>query len=179
MEAFPGTPPHDIVRARMGVLLFILGWVVVGFSIFFIALRGGPRGVRSTLQTQNRGGRGVVLGLITIVYVAFGIAIPALVLANDNNSDNDNLSGVKLTSAEAHGRELFGHTCQQCHTLAASNAVGKVGPNLDTLRPPKTIVLDAVINGRARGVGRMPAGLLTGKDAQDVAAYVAKIAGRN
>jgi cytochrome c5 len=161
----------------MGVLLFILAWVLVGFAIFFIALRGGPRGVRSTLQTQNRGGRGVVLGLITLIYVGFGIAIPALVLANDNDSRDNNLAGVKLTSAEAHGRELFGHTCQQCHTLAASNAVGRVGPNLDQLRPPKALVLDAVINGRARGVGRMPAGLLSGHDAQDVAAYVAKVAG--
>jgi cytochrome c5 len=163
----------------MGVLLFILGWLIVGFSIFFVALRGGPRGVRSTLQTQNRGGRGVVLGLLTIVYVGFGIAIPALVLANDNDSRDNNLSGVKLTAAEAHGRELFGHTCQQCHTLAASNAVGKVGPNLDQLRPPKALALDAILKGRARGVGRMPAGLLSGKDAEDVAAYVAKVAGRS
>jgi len=163
----------------MAVLLFILGWVVVGFAIFFIALRGGPRGVRSTLQTQNRGGRAVVLGLITIVYVTFGIAIPALVLAEDNDNRDSNLSGVKLTKAEAHGRELFGTTCQQCHTLAASNAVGKVGPNLDQLRPPKALVLNAILEGRARGVGRMPAGLLSGKDAEDVAAYVAKVAGRS
>jgi cytochrome c5 len=161
----------------MGVLLFILAWIVVGFSIFFIALRGGPRGVRSTLQTQNRGGRAVVLGLITVVYVAFGVAIPTLVLANDNDSRDNNLAGVKLTAAEAHGRELFGHTCQQCHTLAASNAVGRVGPNLDQLRPPKALVLDAILNGRVRGNGTMPAGLLSGHDAQDVAAYVAKVAG--
>ena len=121
----------------MGVLLFILAWVLVGFSIFFVALRGGPRGVRSTLQTQSRGGRGVVLGLITVVYVAFGIAIPALVLADDNNARDNHLAGVKLNKAQAHGRELFGRTCQQCHTLAASNAVGRVGPNLDTLAPAR------------------------------------------
>ena len=40
-------------------------------------------------------------------------------------------------------------------------------------------MLDAIINGRARGVGRMPAGLYSGQDAQDVAAYVAKVAGHN
>lgn len=163
----------------MGVLLFILAWVLIGFAIFFIALRGGPRGVRSTLQTQNRGGRAVVLGLITIIYVGFGVAIPALVLANDNDSHDSNLTGVKLNVAEAHGRELFGRTCQQCHTLAASNAVGRVGPNLDLLRPPKALVLDAIKNGRARGVGTMPAGLYSGEDAQDVAAYVATVAGHN
>ena len=55
----------------------------------------------------------------------------------------------------------------------ASNAVGKVGPNLDALRPPKVLVIDAIKKGRAQGRGQMPAGLVDGQDAQDVAAYVA------
>ena len=68
--------------------------------------------------------------------------------------------------------------CATCHTLKASNAVGKVGPNLDVLHPPKGLILDAIANGRARGQGQMPAGLVDGQDAQDVAAYVAAVAGR-
>jgi mono/diheme cytochrome c family protein len=56
--------------------------------------------------------------------------------------------------------------------------VGKVGPNLDQLRPPKALILDAIKNGRARGQGQMPAGLVDGQDAQDVADFVAKVAGR-
>ena len=60
----------------------------------------------------------------------------------------------------------------------AANAVAQVGPNLDTLRPPKALVLDAIKNGRAKGNGQMAAGLYQGQDAEDVAAYVAKAVGQ-
>ena len=83
-----------------------------------------------------------------------------------------------LTTAEKHGRELFGRRCSQCHTLSASNAVAQVGPNLDQLRPPKELVLDAIEKGRSRGSGQMAAGLYSGEDAEDVAAYVAKAVGQ-
>jgi mono/diheme cytochrome c family protein len=85
---------------------------------------------------------------------------------------------VKLTEAQQHGRELFAEYCANCHTLKAANAVGKVGPDLDPLRPPKGLVLDAIQKGRARGQGQMPAELLRGKDAEDVADFVATVAGR-
>ena len=62
---------------------------------------------------------------------------------------------------ERERRELFGRTCNQCHTLAASKTVGRVGPNLDDLRPPKSLVLNAIEQGPARGVGRMPGNALT------------------
>jgi mono/diheme cytochrome c family protein len=85
---------------------------------------------------------------------------------------------VKLTLAQERGRELFGRSCQQCHTLAAANAVGQVGPNLDRLKPTEDVVLDAIEQGRARGEGRMPADLVQGQDARDVASFVAAVAGK-
>ena len=60
-----------------------------------------------------------------------------------------------------------------CHTLEAANAVAQVGPNLDTLRPTKALVLDAIENGRARGNGAMARNLVIGEDAEDVAEFVA------
>jgi mono/diheme cytochrome c family protein len=56
--------------------------------------------------------------------------------------------------------------------------VGKVGPNLDQLHPPQALVIDAIRKGRARGQGQMPANLVDGQDAQEVAAFVAKVGGR-
>ena len=41
------------------VVLFIAFWVVLGFSVFFIAISGGLGGARARLQTQSRGGRKV------------------------------------------------------------------------------------------------------------------------
>ena len=80
--------------------------------------------------------------------------------------------------AATHGRELFGRRCTQCHTVAASKSYAQVGPDLDTLRPPRELVLDAIQKGRAQGNWQMAAGLYEGEDAEDVAAYVAKAVGQ-
>jgi mono/diheme cytochrome c family protein len=163
----------------IGVILFIGFWIVVGLTLFVIAISGGPGGARErVLQSRSRRGRRTTLTVIATVCLAFGVALPALVIANDGRQDKAGRADVKLTASEKRGRELFGHTCNQCHTLAASKTVGRVGPNLDDLRPPKSLVLNAIEQGRARGIGRMPAALLQGRDAQDVAAYVSKVAGR-
>ncbi|HEY7621346.1 MAG TPA: cytochrome c, partial [Solirubrobacteraceae bacterium] len=75
------------------------------------------------------------------------------------------------------GRAVFAKYCATCHTLKASNAVGRVGPNLDNLHPNKALILDAIAKGRARGAGQMPVGLVNGADAQNVADYVSAVAG--
>jgi mono/diheme cytochrome c family protein len=108
-----------------------------------------------------------------------GIGIPAAVLATVEARDDIPEANVSdLTAAEKRGRQLFGERCRNCHALKASNAVAQVGPNLDTLRPPRNLVLDAIENGRARGNGNMAGDLVEGKDAEDVAAYVAKAVGQ-
>jgi mono/diheme cytochrome c family protein len=152
---------------------------VVGLVVFLAAFRG-----RSTPSRPGAGGGGngsspvAVAGSILVI-VAFGIALPAVVLARGGNDKAKSApGGVDLNSAEAHGRELFAQNCSTCHTLRAANAVGRVGPNLDQLRPPKVLILDAIAKGRARGQGQMPDQLLVGGDAQDVAAFVAATAGR-
>ena len=53
-----------------------------------------------------------------------------------------------------------------------------VGPSLDELRPPKNLVYDAIVKGRARGQGQMPAQLFEGREARQVADFVAAVAGR-
>jgi mono/diheme cytochrome c family protein len=89
------------------------------------------------------------------------------------------------TSNLVSGKKLFVEHCASCHTLAHAQASGTVGPNLD----------DAFRQDRADGVkstsiqglvsywiefpntqGVMPAKLVKGQQAQDVAAYVAQVA---
>ena len=41
----------------------------------------------------------------------------------------------------------------------------------------KAFILSAILEGRARGNGQMPALLFQGKEAEDVANYVAAVAG--
>ena len=95
------------------------------------------------------------------------------------------------TGDRMRGKELFGEKCGSCHVLADARTAGVIGPNLD----------DAFVQSRADGIGRttiqsivrgqiaypteepptglpgMPADIVTGEDAEAVAAYVASVAG--
>ena len=163
----------------MTALIFVLTWVVLGLGLLLIALSGGPSGALQRLQSQSRGSRKAAIVLFVIALLVLGVGVPVAVISSVEARDDIPEANVSnLTSAEEHGRELFGRRCTQCHTLAASKSVAQVGPNLDTLRPPKKLVLDALKRGRARGQGQMAAGLYEGQDAEDVAAYVAKAVGQ-
>ena len=160
-------------------LLFVLTWVILGLGLLLVALSGGPSGALQRLQSQSRGSRKAAIVLFVVALLVLGVGVPLAVISSVEARDDIPEANVSnLTAAEKHGRELFAQRCTQCHTLAASNAVAQVGPNLDTLRPPKALVLDALKNGRSTGNGQMAAGLSQGQDAEDVAAYVAKAVGQ-
>ena len=163
----------------MLALGFVALFLIIGLTVFFVAFRGGPKGPPpSAADRRRRMGRPFLL-LLAVVFVGFGVVIPALVLSYNAGDQADAAAGgVKLTAAEEDGRDVFKERCSTCHTLDDAGAVGMVGPDLDNLRPPAALTLDAINKGRARGQGQMPAQLVTGGDARDVANYVGKVAGR-
>jgi cbb3-type cytochrome c oxidase subunit III len=98
-------------------------------------------------------------------------------------------TGGKAVSAshadQANGQKLFTQNCAGCHTLAAAGSQGTSGPNLDDAFAAsreqgfkqstfQNVVLDQIRDAAAP----MPKGLVSGQDAQDVAAYVAAVAGQ-
>jgi mono/diheme cytochrome c family protein len=176
----------------LAAILFIAFWVVVALGVFFIAIRGGVGGARAALRSQTRGGRLVLSLTMAAVYLAFGIGLPIGLLVGNHANASKQVGGLKLTRGEKTGRALFGAHCGVCHTLAAANAVGKVGPNLDQIAPSEALVLRTIQNGCLQnaptsgpgstqtclGQGTMPAGILQGRDAIDVAQFVARVAGK-
>jgi len=165
--------------AVIATVVFILAFVLIALAVFFLAMGGGARGTRAGLQSQSKGGGRAITLVLTLLILLFGLAIPALVIAHNTNTQSKQAAGgLKLTSAQEHGREVFAANCATCHTLAAANAVGRVGPNLDMLRPPAALVENAINLGRAQGNGSMPTQLVSGEDEKDVAAFVAAAAGR-
>jgi cbb3-type cytochrome c oxidase subunit III len=75
-----------------------------------------------------------------------------------------------------NGKSIFQAKCASCHTLKDAGATGTVGPNLDQLKPPFSIVQNQVINGGAV----MPAfkGVLREAQIKAVAKYVSSVAGK-
>jgi mono/diheme cytochrome c family protein len=159
----------------MQTLLFVLFFLILGLGVVLVAMRSGSKG--PVLDSSHKGSRRLVAWGLGLAVLAFVVAIPVGV-AIDNSDAEATAGAVALNKEEQHGRQVFNENCVQCHVLNASNGVQLVGPNLDELRPPKELVLDAVLKGRARGQGQMPAQVVTGPDAEAVAAYVAKVAGR-
>ena len=161
-------------------LIFVLVWVVLGLGLLLIALSGGPSGALQRLQSQSRASRKAAIAFFVVALLVLGVGIPAAVIAAVGARDDIPEANVSnLTPHEERGRELFGQRCTICHTLSASKAVAQVGPDLDTLRPPKALVLDAIEKGRSGKNGQMAAGLYTGEDADAVASYVAKAVGQS
>ena len=115
---------------------FVIGFALIGITVVLVAMRGGPRGVRESMHTQSPWGRRAVAAIIAGVCLIFGVGIPAAVMASNDDNDSHAKGGVKLSAAATAGRHLFAKNCGTCHTLSAANSSGRVGPNLDQLRPP-------------------------------------------
>ena len=93
---------------------------------------------------------------------------------------------------KANGRELFIKNCGSCHTLAEAGTSGQIGPNLDyaflqsrkdglgedTIRQVvRGQIAYPVVDPVVEGSQGMPKDIVTGQDAEDVATYVAAVAG--
>ena len=162
----------------MEVVAFILPFVLLGVLVLFVAFSGGPGAAREAYLT--RGSRLFQLSIVAI-YIVFGLLVPGLVLANKGEEAGGvgALRSASLNESEERGKNLLHQQFASCHSLAAVNARGVTGPNLDRIGDvqPDRIVNAIRIGGT--GQGRMPAKLLEGEEAQDVAEYVAKVAGSN
>ena len=181
------------------VIAIVLFWALAGLTVFLLAMRrpSARRGARADARplVETREGRRLfTLGIALLV--AVGLAVPTLVLAfNGEHKASVATGGLRLNAEQQRGRHLFSEACAVCHTLAATKAMGRIGPNLDVrvgeniatppgptgaaehLKNARALVENAVAEGRARGKGQMPAGLYVGKEAIEVASFVAAVAG--
>ena len=135
-----------------------------------------------------------------LIIVIFGVTIPAIVIGDNRqdtggggssssastssgggggstSSGSGGGGGGAAATANAAGKQIFTSSCGTCHTLADAGTSGRVGPVLDQVKPSKALVLSALKKG-GLGSGTMPANIVTGKDAQDVATYVSTVAGK-
>ena len=99
-----------------------------------------------------------------------------------------NVEVPKTPTAIHHGAELFNQRCSGCHTLDVASAEGSKptgqvsggectnGPNFNVRKENREDVLYAIRNGGFSGA-IMPANVVMGRDAQDVALFLERYAG--
>lgn len=124
-----------------------------------------------------------------VLGIGAGLAVIALIIAgyvvghNRGSGDGGGGGGAAKTTGggdgggggapSGPGKQAFVDKCGSCHVLAAAGTTGAAGPDLDQLKPPEPVVAAQIKNGGAT----MPAGLASGKEAKEIAEYVAKAAG--
>jgi cbb3-type cytochrome c oxidase subunit III len=127
-----------------------------------------------------------------------GLAAAALLAAGCGTGGVASAGGQRPDTGR--GQQLFTQKCGFCHTLSAAGTSGTVGPNLDNAFAgdvkqgyPQSSIENLVLDQIRLGSGPiatyttnkkftsqqpMPANVVTGQDAKDVAAYVASVAGQ-
>jgi mono/diheme cytochrome c family protein len=160
----------------MNTIAVLAPFVLLGVGVLFIAFSGGPSALREAYLT--RGGRAFRALMVLVAIV--GIGVPALVLANRQEAAGGSgaLRSKELSFNAETGKLLFRQRCASCHSLAAVNARGVTGPNLDDIGEVTPDRIEDAIRNGGTGQERMPAGLLEGEDARAVAEYVSQVAGR-
>jgi mono/diheme cytochrome c family protein len=120
--------------------------------------------------------------------LALPLVAAALALSACGGEETTGLEGADRTN----GKELFTagkdgrQPCASCHVLADAGSAGTVGPNLDTSLGfscrqgfDENTIYSVVLGQIDLAAPPMPADLVTGQDAVDVAAYVASVAGKD
>jgi len=83
-----------------------------------------------------------------------------------------NINTLKADSKMEMGLDVYNNKamCGACHVLSTTGSTGKIGPNLDDIKPQISQIILAVTNG----IGVMPAfeGMLTSEEIEAVAYFV-------
>ena len=118
-----------------------------------------------------------------LVVLLLGVGVPAWAITHEGS---ESASPEDVSASLQEGKDLFVTNCGACHTLAKAGTDGVIGPNLDELlAPPSTSAPNpstikprvlAAINGGVNG--RMPKGVVSGQQADEVANFVANVAGQ-
>jgi mono/diheme cytochrome c family protein len=122
----------------------------------------------------------VIFGIFALL---FGVLLPVWAISKEGG---ESASPERVAASDQEAKVLFQQNCGSCHTLARAGTDGVVGPNLDELlgqgtpEANKTRVLNAIKNGfdTEEFPGYMPAGIVQGQDAEDVADFVSRVAGQ-
>jgi mono/diheme cytochrome c family protein len=153
------------------VVIVALGQLVFAYNMIqTVRGRQRPRDSEPFLVDSRQLSLAAVTVTLAVLLPGFLVVLDR-VLPQREQIGGPAAAAVQLTPEEEAGKELFISNCGTCHTYEDAGTTGTVGPNLDELPLDEQRVLRAIEIG-GTGAGGMPAGLLSGQDAQQVADYL-------
>jgi mono/diheme cytochrome c family protein len=119
------------------------------------------------------------------------VLVLGLLAAVGLSACSDTVGYTQPAGDKIRGKQLFVKSCGSCHTLRDAATTGKIGPDLDYAFVESRInglgqstILQVVraqiaypVTTPSTGTPGMPANIVEGQDADDVATYVASVAG--
>jgi mono/diheme cytochrome c family protein len=119
------------------------------------------------------------------------VLVLGLLAALGLSACSDTVGYTQPSGDKIRGKDLFIKNCGSCHTLRDAATTGKIGPDLDYAFVESRInglgqdtILQVVraqiaypVTTPSTGAPGMPANIVEGQDADDVATYVASVAG--
>jgi mono/diheme cytochrome c family protein len=112
-----------------------------------------------------------ILALLALTVAAAGCGGDSGDTVSQSTRPSDTTASPQqpLSAEERRGKTLFVQNCGTCHALKAAGTTGSIGPSLDEAQVDEAEVLEKI----KQGPGPMPSNLVSGKDAQAVAKFVA------
>ncbi len=96
--------------------------------------------------------------------------------------------GISVAPADRNAANVFVEHCSGCHTLSVAGTQGsstqvttreyKDGPNFNVRKELPNCILYAIRNGGFSG-GPMPQNIVTGRQAEELAQFIAKYSGKD
>ena len=180
-------PGRRTIRCRrvLAVGLFVLFWIVLAIGLFLLAV--APRAAPGRLRYQRGSNRAVGL-MFTFFLIVFGIGLPAALLIGNHNRANGQVGGITLDLRREAGSRAVRPALRGLPHAGGrqrgrqgrpeprhDQAVGVARPAHDRQRlPPQRAQR---LRRAVPGSGRDAADVVTGRNAEDVANFVAKVAG--
>ena len=171
----------------LAVAAFVALWVIVALGLVVLATRGTGTVAHARRDPGRRGSR-ISISMFVVTAVVFGVGLPLLMLTGNHHNANAQVGGIKLTAGEKSGRELFGAALRRLSHAGRRQRGGQGRAQPGHPQARASTVLNTINNGclpnppkgsaqGCLGQGVMPAAVVQGQDAQNVAAFVAKVAG--
>jgi cytochrome c553 len=169
---YPSGPEEPAARPELagkvpGAMIKVLATALIGTIVGIILMVA----VIAIAGTDTKGSSSVGLGSLPLSTFTPSTSTPSTSPSTGNTGGGSSSSGS--SGDPVKGKQLFDANCASCHaTQPGAASPFPSAPNLADLNASGALTEQKILDQIANPAPPMPAGLVSGQDATDVAAYI-------